>query len=79
MEDAILCPHCGCAVENSNISRKNESDEISVGLCILAFLIPLFGVIYWPVKSKETPIKAQACGITALISWALGFIFLLVV
>ena len=70
VDDAIVCTGCGCSVTNKN----SGVDQINVWLCVLAFFIPLFGFIYWPVKHKETPIKARACGITAIISWVLGVI-----
>ena len=79
LDEAIVCPNCGCAVADPIRARQvNPFDEVSVPLCILSFLIPLFGIIYWPLKYKETPKKAQACGITALISWALGIFISLI-
>jgi hypothetical protein len=47
---------------------KNPNDKINLGLCLVSFLIPLFGLIYWLVKYKEVPEKAQAIGIMAVIS-----------
>lgn len=73
MDDAVICMNCGCAVENQPLAQ-NAVDEVSVGLCVLSFLIPLFGIIYWPVKHKETPKKAQACGVTAIVSWIIWFV-----
>lgn len=70
-DDAIFCTHCGSCVEpgtNASYTTPKE-DNISVGYCILAFLFPIFGLIYWVVKKDETPRKANAVGITALISW----------
>ena len=77
LDEAIVCPHCGCAVVNPVTSTQLVNDEVSIGLCVLAALIPLFGIIYWPVKHKETPKKAQACGITAIVSWAIYFVLLM--
>ena len=76
MDEAVVCTNCGCAV-TANMAQpgKNDADEVSVGLCVLAALIPLFGVIYWPLKHKETPKRAKACGITALVSWGIGILF----
>lgn len=78
-DEAIICPHCGCSTESTNTPKKvnSEDDQVSVGLCILAALIPLFGIIYWPVKHKEAPRRARACGITAIISWAVYFVLLM--
>ena len=74
MDEAIVCPGCGCAVVNPSTPTQIANDEVSVGLCILSVLIPLFGIIYWPLKHKETPRKAKACGIAALISWGVGIL-----
>ena len=72
-DEAVVCPNCGCAT-GKPVANSQEDDQVSVGLCILAVLIPLFGVIYWPLKHKETPKKAKACGIAAIISWAVSFV-----
>lgn len=74
LEEAIICPCCGCSVENAQLPQQKVEDEVSVGLCILSVFIPLFGIIYWPVKHKETPKKAQACGIAAIVAWAISFL-----
>lgn len=80
-DEAVICPHCGCAVVNTQGTHgnpyANTQDEVSIGLCILAALIPLFGIIYWPVKHKETPKRAQACGITAIVAWVISFVILM--
>ena len=73
LDEAIVCPNCGCAIP-SQVAEEKPVDEISVGLCILSALIPLFGIIYWPVTYKKTPKRAQACGITALIAWFVSMI-----
>ncbi len=75
MENAMICVNCGCAVQESNQTIISPNDQVSVGLVILSVLIPLFGIIYWPVKHKETPRKAKACGIAGIISWVVGIIF----
>lgn len=37
LDNAIICPFCGCAVASKNV----EVDKPSTGLNILSFLIPL--------------------------------------
>lgn len=76
-DEAVVCTSCGCAVDGNHAinSQKNANDEVSIGFCILAFFIPLFGIIYWAVKAKETPKKAKACGITALVAWGVNILF----
>ena len=74
-DEAVICPGCGCSVQTE---PQNEVDEsVSAGLVILAVLIPLFGVIYWPVKAKTRPNCAKACGIAAIISWVISFVFMM--
>lgn len=75
-DEAVICTGCGCSVQTTNTNAQvAEVDEsVSVGLVILAVLIPLFGIIYWPVKAKTRPKCAKACGIAAIISWAFFFI-----
>lgn len=68
-ENAVVCVKCGAAVQ------KLAEDKVSVGLVILSIFIPLFGIIYWAVKAKETPKRAKACGIAALIT--IGVVVLL--
>ena len=83
LDEAVVCTGCGCAVTNApqpaqqvyQENTKPVADEVSVGLCILAFFIPLFGIIYWPIKHKETPKKAKACGITGIVSWGVSILF----
>ena len=76
-DDAVICVHCGCSTGNANVQK--QEDTVSIGLCILSFLIPLFGIIYWPVKHKDTPKRAKACGLTGIITWAVFFLFYLFV
>ncbi len=49
------------------------NDKVGVGMCILSFLIPLVGLIYFFVKRKEKPNCAKTYGLIALISWIINF------
>ena len=77
LDAAAICPGCGCSVQTENKQVTDVDESVSVGLVILAVLIPLFGIIYWPVKAKERPKCAQACGIAAIISWVVYFLFMI--
>ncbi len=78
MNEAVICPGCGCPIQATNNVQTNAVDDsVSVGLVILSVLIPLVGIIYWPVKAKTRPKCAKACGIAGLISWAVSFVFLM--
>lgn len=85
MNGADFCPGCGCMVEDCPGDKKYEDDEeyegyedyeydkISVGLCILSVLIPLFGIIYWAFE-RERPRRTRACLTASLISWGIGIL-----
>ena len=78
MDEAVICPGCGCAVQGKQIPQNTNVDEtISGGLVLLSILIPLFGIIYWPVKAKERPKCAKVCGIAGIVSWAISFVLIM--
>jgi len=65
LEDAVICPHCGCAVGKM---PRGMIDKINPAWCILSVLFPLFGIFYWGFRYDTTPKRARACAIAALIS-----------
>lgn len=89
LDEAVVCPGCGCPVEgaqaaastievnsaNMNQVNAGEPDQVNIGLCVVSALIPLFGIIYWALKYKETPKKAKACGITAIVAYGISIVF----
>ena len=75
-DQAVVCTGCGCAVQPTNTQVAEVDESVSGGLVFLAVLIPLFGIIYWPVKAKTRPNCAKACGIAAIISWIVGAILI---
>lgn len=75
-ENAVACIKCGCSIQPEHESNKNKVDDsVDIGLVILSAFIPLFGIIYWPVKAKERPNCARTCGITAIIAMIIWSIF----
>lgn len=82
MEEAVICPKCGCSLTNTinglqqNNTNNNVEDKANGGLIALSILIPIVGVILWPVKHKETPKAAMTYGLCGIISWVVfGAIF----
>lgn len=63
MDEAVVCPHCGCEVGPVN----NELDVPSTGLNVLSLLIPLVGLILYLVYHDKAPNRAKAIGKFALI------------
>lgn len=82
-DDTVICPNCGYEMpvqtqQPANGAPKSPvADKVSIPLCIVSFLIPIFGVIYWAVKHKTSPKKAKACGIVGLATWALNFVLIM--
>ena len=78
MDEAIICPGCGCSVQTTNNNQVATVDEsVSIGLVIGAILFPIFGIIYWAAKAKTRPKCAKICGGAALISWGVCFFILM--
>lgn len=73
-DNAVVCVKCGCSLQPTSTQQPEVDNSVSTGLVILSFLIPLFGIIYWPIKAKERPKCARTCGIVALVSWAVFFL-----
>ena len=63
IDEAVVCPHCGCAVAK----KQTELDAPSMGFAVLSFFIPLIGFILWLLWKDKTPLKARSCGKGALI------------
>ena len=51
-----------------------DPDTVSAGLMILSLLIPLFGIIYYFVKSNDCPNKAKACIVNSLFAIVQGIV-----
>lgn len=79
-DNAVICLNCGCAVNQPRQPLYAYTDDsVSVGLVILSVLIPLFGIIYWAVKSKECPKRSRACGIAGIISWVASIVIAVII
>ena len=69
MDDAVVCPNCGCAVAPT---PHVEEDVPNTGLNVLSLLFPIVGLILFIVYNEKTPIKAKAIGKCALIGFGIG-------
>ena len=81
-DEAIVCVHCGCAIENKKVSAVANGDAPNTGFAVLGFFIPLVGLILYLVNKDTHPLKAKSAGKGALIgfcvSLALSIIYSLV-
>ncbi len=72
MEEAVICPACGCAV--APINANGEEDAPNMGFAVLGFFIPLVGLILYLVNKDKTPKKAKSAGKGALIGFCVGLV-----
>ena len=73
MDEAVICPGCGCSVQTANSTQIVEVDKsVSAGWVILSLLFPLVGGIYFFAAIKNRPTCAMVCIIVAIISCLTG-------
>ena len=73
MDEAVVCPRCGCAVGATRAVNATP-DVPSTGLNILAFLFPLIGLILYLVDKDKTPVKSKEIGKWALIGFIVSIV-----
>ena len=73
-DNAVVCPHCGCATDNFNQNHRpntpapREDDAPNAGFAVLSFFVPIVGLILYLVWKDSMPMRAHSCGKGALIS-----------
>ena len=74
-DEAVVCVHCGCAIENKKPSPANSNDAPNTGFAILGFFIPLVGLILYLINKDTEPLKAKSAGKGALIGFCVSLVF----
>ena len=74
-DEAIVCVHCGCAIENKKAPVVNSGDAPNTGFAVLGFFIPLVGLILYLVNKDTAPLKAKSAGKGALIGFCVSLVF----
>lgn len=69
VEEAVVCPHCGCAV-----AEEKQDDAPSIGFAVLGFFLPLVGLILYLIWKDKTPKKAKSAGKGALIGFCVNIV-----
>ena len=72
--NAVLCPHCngqaGYDVLLRDATHDNPdlriTDVPNIFLIILAFFVPLFGIIYYLTQISKVRVKSRTYGIASL-------------
>ena len=73
MDEAVVCPGCGCTQGNTSVQSANDSS--SFGWALLGFCVPVAGLILYLIWKDSTPLKAKSAGKGALVSVILSVIF----
>ena len=68
-QDAIVCPHCGCSVNQSNSNDSNSKGWWCLGFFTSLFFTPVIGLILWLVWKDSEPMKARQVGLGTLWSF----------
>ena len=76
LDEAVVCTRCGCALNKVSLPSSVE-DTVSIGLLILSIVIPIVGVLLWPIKHKSTPKAAKVYGLAGIAAWICYFLFIL--
>ena len=72
-DEAVVCVHCGCAIENKKTPATNDAPN--AGFTVLGFFIPLVGLILYLVNKDTAPLKAKSAGKGALIGFCVSLVF----
>lgn len=76
MDEAMICPGCGCSQEKTSL--QNQDDSSSFGWALLGFCVPIVGLILYLVWKDKTPLKAKSAGKGALVSVIVSIIFYII-
>ena len=74
-DEAVVCIHCGCAIENKKSSLTDSNDAPNIGFAVLGFFIPLVGLILYLINKDTAPLKAKSAGKGALIGFCVSLVF----
>lgn len=87
-DNTQFCSNCGATQSATQItpmqqpasytSAPAEKDEKSIGLNILAWFIPLVGLIMYFCNRKEKPIRSKSMLKTAIISIVVNFVIVII-
>ena len=73
-DEAVVCVHCGCAIENKKTSVVNSDDAPNTGFAVLGFFIPLIGLILYFMNKDTAPLKAKSARKGALIGFCVALV-----
>ena len=71
-DEAVICVHCGCAIEGKKTIIANDADAPNTGWAVLGFFIPIVGLILYLINKDTAPLKAKSAGKGALIGFCVS-------
>lgn len=78
MEEAVICPNCGCSTGLQTPNTNTSTDSGSTGWAVLGFFIPIVGLILHLSWKQTRPNDAKKAGKGALIGFIFSIIFSIV-
>ncbi len=75
MDEAVICPGCGCATGAQSVTTSMSSDTGSTGWAVLGFFVPLIGLILYLIWKDTKPNDAAKAGKGALIGFIVSMVF----
>ena len=75
MDDAVVCPGCGCMQEGKAVQTQSNAKGFSFGWAALGFFIPLAGLVLFIIGKDSEPVKAKSAGIGALVGFIVNTLF----
>lgn len=80
LDDAVICPHCGCSVETQ---KREETNGMAIAGFVCSFLIPLLGLIFGAIGLKTANNIGNGRGLSiaaiviSILSMSVYFIIIL--
>ncbi len=76
-DEAVFCPKCGVQ-QNMVRTEREVNDDGSVLWAIIAFLIPVVGIILWAAWHDEKPKCSKMAAYGTIISLVVGAVAFIV-
>lgn len=82
LDEAVICPKCGCQVDNikksENENKSTETNGLAIAGFVCSFFVPLLGLIFGIIglnKSKTLNNNGKGLSIAAICISAVWMLF----